>query len=334
MNMLEKKALLDAGLQRLSIRQQCELLDLNRSSIYYDVQPETPYNLLLMRLLDEEYTRHPTKGVIKMVKYLADLGHHVNHKRVRRLLRIMGLMAVYPKPKNLSKRHPEHKIYPYLLKDLTVCRPNQVWCCDITYIRLKAGFIYLVAVMDWYSRYVLGWKISNSLDTSFCVEALQDALLYYGCPEIFNTDQGSQFTSEAFTGILLANGIKISMDGRGRAFDNIFIERLWRTVKYEEVFLHDYKSIGDAKEQLEKYFKYYNYERHHQALDYKKPAEIYFNKNLPVRLWTSPSGQPEPFGTCGQTGNKLMENAAAFTTAYSPACPHSLASCPQGAQAQ
>lgn len=287
MSLLEKRAMLEVGLQRLSIRHQCELLDFNRSNVYYQPQPVDPYNLLLMRLLDEEYTRHPCKGVIKMVKYLADLGHHVNHKRVRRLLRLMGLMAIYPKRKNLSKPHPEHKIYPYLLKGLEVCYPNQVWCTDITYVRLRAGFIYLVAVMDWYSRHVLSWKVSNSLDASFCVEALQDALLYYGCPEIFNTDQGSQFTSEAFTEVLLANEVRISMDGRGRAFDNIFIERLWRTVKYEEVFLHDYSSIAEAKEKLGEYFNYYNYRRHHQGLEYKKPAEVYFGKKIPAYLWTS-----------------------------------------------
>ena len=260
-----------------------------------------------------------------MVKYLADLGHHVNQKRVRRLLRLMGLMAIYPKRKNLSKPHPDHKIYPYLLKGLEVTCPNQVWCTDITFVRLRAGFIYLVAVMDWYSRYVLSWRVSNSLDATFCVEALQDALLYNGCPDIFNTDQGSQFTSEAFTEVLLAKKIQISMDGRGRAFDNIFIERLWRTVKYEEVFLHDYCSIAEAKEKLRNYFEYYNYQRHHQGLEYKKPAEVYFGKKLPAHLWTSPSDQPEPFGTCGQTDGKIRD--------FPTVCPHSLASRPQGPQA-
>ena len=328
MSMEQKQTMLDANLQWLSIRRQCELLGLNRSNVYYQAQPENSYNLLLMRLLDEEYTRHPTKGVIKMVKYLEDIGHCVNHKRVRRLLRLMGLMAIYPKRKNLSKPHPEHKIYPYLLKELDVCYPNQVWCTDITYVRLRAGFIYLVAVMDWYSRYVLSWKISNSLEASFCVEALQDALLYYGSPDIFNSDQGSQFTSEAFTGALLKNGIKISMDGRGRAFDNIFIERLWRSVKYEEIFLHDYCSIAEAKEKLGQYFKYYNYERHHQGLEYKKPAEVYFGTEVPAHLWTSPSDQPKPFGTCGQSIDEIL-----ISTLSSTACPQSLASRAQNLQA-
>lgn len=235
MSMLQKREMIDPKLDKLGVRQQCELLGINRSSLYYQVQPEDEYNLMLMRLLDEEYTRHPCKGVIKMVKYLGELSHCVNPKRVRRLLRKMGIIAIYPK-KNLSKPHPEHKIYPYLLNGLAIVKPNQVWCTDITYIRLLHGFIYLVAVMDWHSRYVLSWKISNSLDAFFCVEALQDALLYYGFPDIFNTDQGSQFTSGSFTGVLLDNNIKISMDAKGRAFDNIFIERLWRTVKYEEGF--------------------------------------------------------------------------------------------------
>ena len=331
--MKQKKDMLEVGLQELSTRRQCELLGLNRSGVYYHKQPESAYNLLLMRLLDEEYTRHPCKGVIKMVKYLDDLGHHVNHKRVRRLLRLMGLMAIYPNRKNLSKLHPAHKIYPYLLKGLNIIYPQQVWCTDITYVRLNTGFIYLVAVMDWYSRYVLSWKVSNSLDASFCVEALQDALLYYSCPEIFNTDQGSQFTSDAFTQALLSNGIKISMDGRGRAFDNIFIERLWRTVKYEEVFLHDYNSINEAKRRLGEYFKYYNYERHHQALDYKKPAEIYFGKEIPAHLWTSPSDQPKPFGTCGKAMDEML--TASMLPTFSPTTsPQSLASRPQDSQVQ
>jgi len=331
--MKEKKAMIMGDSSKgLSIRRKCELLNFSRSNLYRGIRQETAYNLLLMRLLDEEYTRHPFKGVVKMVKYLEELGHFVNQKRVRRLLRLMGLMAIYPRPKNLSKLHPEHKIYPYLLNGVDICLPNQVWSSDITYVRLRAGFVYLVAIIDWYSRYVLSWRISNSLDASFCIEALQDALLYYGCPEICNTDQGSQFTSEAFTEVLLTNNIKISMDGRGRAFDNIFIERLWRTVKYEEIFLHDYSSITEAKEKLEKYFNYYNYERHHQSLGYKKPAELYFGEKLPAHLWTSPADQPKPYGACGQT---LDETLATFMlpTLSPTACPHSLASRPQNSQA-
>lgn len=325
MSLEDKKAMIKQNHDELSIRKQCELLGINRSTIYYQPEPENEYNLLLMQLLDEEYTRHPFRGVNNMILYLNDLGHHVNHKRVRRLLRLMGLMAIYPRKRNLSEPHPEHKIYPYLLKGLVITEPNQVLCSDITYIRLRQGFMYLVAVMDWYSRYVLSWKLSNSLDASFCVEALEDALLYYGCPEIFNTDQGAQFTSEAFTSILQANDIKISMDARGRAFDNIFIERLWRTVKYEEVYLHDYSGVAEAKEKLKQYFEFYNYSRHHQGLENKTPAEVYYGKK-PVDLWTSPTDQPEPYGPCG----KAMDNANAFSTAL----PHSLASCPQAPQAQ
>lgn len=273
--------MVDYSHPNLSLRQQCKLLSINRSSLYYKPCGEAEYNIELMRLLDEEYTRHPFKGVIKMVVYLQELGHQVNPKRIRRLLRLMGLEAVYPK-KNLSKSCISHKKYPYLLNGLEINRPNQVWCSDITYIRLTQGFVYLVAIMDWYSRYVLSWKLSNTLDALFCVEALEEALMLYGFPEIFNSDQGVQYTSEIFTGILLNNAIQISMDAKGRAFDNIFIERLWRTVKYEEVYLRDYASAKEAKENLAVYFNFYNYERHHQALDYQKPAEIYFGKKLPV----------------------------------------------------
>jgi putative transposase len=278
---MEKRNLIIPNHEKLSVRQQCDLLGLSRSKLYYEAAGESEYNLLLMKLLDKEYTRYPFKGVLKMVAYLKELGHNINPKRIRRLLRLMGLEAIYPK-KNLSKAQAGHKKYPYLLNGLEINQSNQVWCTDITYIRLAQGFVYLTAIMDWYSRYVLSWKLSNSLDTSFCIDALEDALMLYGFPEIFNSDQGSQYTSDAFTSILLANRIKISMDGRGRAFDNIFIERLWRSVKYEEVYLHDYASTKEAKENLRKYFNFYNYARHHQSLDYKKPGEIYWGKKIPV----------------------------------------------------
>lgn len=265
----------------LSARRQCKLLGLNRSNLYYHPKTEDSYNLKLMRLLDEEYTRYPFKGVLKMVEFLRDLGHIVNPKRVRRLLRLLGVEAIYPK-KNLSKPVKEHQKYPYLLAELEINRPNQVWCADLTYVRLKQGFVYLVAIMDWHSRYVLSWKLSNSLETDFCIDALEEALMFYHKPEIFNSDQGVQFTSKDFTGILLANRVQISMDGKGRAFDNIFIERLWRSVKYEEIFLHDYADIPEAKRRLKAYFEFYNYARHHQALGYKKPAQVYFENNAPV----------------------------------------------------
>lgn len=278
-NQKEKQKLIDNNHPKLSVRQQCRLIGLNRSNLYYEAASEPEENLLLMCLMDEEHTRRPFKGVLKMQAYLRDLGYSVNVKRVRRLLRLMGLEAICPR-KNLSKANQAHKKYPYLLKGLAITAPNQVWCSDITYIRLAEGFIYLVAIMDWHSRYVLSWRISNSLDASFCVEALEGALMFYGFPEIFNTDQGAQFTSESFTGLLLANKIKISMDGKGRAFDNIFIERLWRSVKYEEVYLKEYNSIKEAKLNLDSYFKFYNFERHHQGLGNKKPAEIYFKKDM------------------------------------------------------
>ena len=276
---VEKRKLLIAPTHaNLSIRQQCELLSVNRSSLYYKEEEESNYNLFLMNLIDEEYTRHPFIGIIKMTKYLEDLGYKVNEKRVRRLTRLMGILAIYPRKKNLSKANLEHKIYPYLLKDLVITRPNQVWSTDITYIKLMHGFIYLVAVLDWHSRFVLSWRVSNTLDTGFCIEALEEAIALYSKADIFNTDQGSQFTSNDFTKILLDNGMKISMDGRGRVFDNIFTERLWRSVKYEEVFINAYSAISEAKDRLGKYFYFYDYERHHQALNYKKPSEVYFGK--------------------------------------------------------
>lgn len=286
MSLTDKLNIIEENHKKLSIRQQCDLIGLNRSNYYYKQSEETNYNIQLMNLLDEEYTRYPFKGVLKMVVYLRDLGYVVNPKRIRRLLRLMGLEAIYPK-KNLSKANIKHKKYPYLLKDLIITTPNQVWSADITYVRLKKGFIYLVAIIDWYSRYVLSWKISNSLDAGFCIEALEEALLMYGFPEIFNTDQGSQFTCENFINLLLANNIKVSMDAKGRAFDNIFIERLWRTVKYEEIYLKDYSSIAEAKSKLGIYFNFYNNARHHQALNYKKPAEIYF------------AGKPMDYVNCG-----------------------------------
>jgi len=281
MSIKEKCEMIERNHEQLSIRTQCALLGLHRSNLSYQAISESSENLLLMKLLDEEYTRYPFKGVRKMDIYLRELGYIANHKRIRRLLRLMGIEAIYPK-KNLSKSNLAHKKYPYLLKGLKIINPNQVWCTDITYIRLSQGFIYLIAIMDWYSRYVLSWQLSNSLDTSFCIDSLEDALMLYGFPEIFNSDQGVQFTSGAFTSLLSANNIKISMDGKGRAFDNIFIERLWRSVKYEEVYLHDYSSMVEAKEKLKNYFNFYNYERHHQGLDYKKPAELYFGKDFPI----------------------------------------------------
>ena len=258
---------------QLSIRQQTQLLGLNRSSLYYKPIGISQYNILLMNLLDEQYTKTPFYGVEKMTIFLNEIGHHVNVKRVRRLLRKMGLMAIYPK-KNLSKANLEHKIYPYLLRDMPIKRCNQVWSTDITYIRLRQGFVYLMAIIDWYSRYVINWKISTTLEADFCIQGLKESLESCYC-EIFNTDQGSQFTSNRFTQPLLAAGIKISMDGRGRALDNIFVERLWRTVKYEDIYLKEYANVQEVKAGLENYFRFYNEKRYHQSLDYKTPADIY-----------------------------------------------------------
>jgi putative transposase len=257
----------------ISVRRQCELLGVNRSSLYYDPVGESSENLRLMRLLDEQYTRAPFYGSRRMVEWLATQGHEVNRKRVSRLMALMGIEAVYPKPK-LSQPGEGHRIYPYLLRGTAVDRVNQVWSTDITYIRMAQGFLYLVAVMDWFSRFVLSWSLSLTMEVDFCIEALKRALRR-GRPEIFNSDQGPQFTSEKFTGELEAKGIAISMDGRGRCMDNIFIERLWRSLKYEEVYLKDYASVREAQASIAAYFRFYNQERLHQSLDYQTPAAIY-----------------------------------------------------------
>lgn len=248
----------------------------SRSGWYYEAEPETAENLRLMRLIDEQYTRTPFYGIRKMGWWLGEQGHAVNAKRVRRLMRQMGLEAIYPKPR-LSVPGNGHKIYPYRLRSLKIERPDHVWASDITYIRLRQGFVYLVAIMDWFSRYVLAWEVSVSLESAFCVAALDWALTKTR-PEIFNTDQGAQFTSEVFTNRLEEQDITISMDGRGRAIDNVFIERLWRTVKYEEVYLKDYVDVLEAVSNLKRYFAFYNHERPHQSLGYQTPAAIYFGK--------------------------------------------------------
>ena len=232
------------------------------------------YECLLLQLLDEKYTRHPFFGTRRMTEYLRGLGHWVNRKRVQRLMQKLGLAGMAPGP-NTSKPHPQHKLYPYLLRGVDVIRPNQVWSTDITYIRLLHGFVYLVAIIDWYSRKVLAWRLSNTMDAGFCVDCLEEAIKNYGAPEVFNTDQGSQFTSASFTGILIEYGITISMDGRGRAFDNIFVERLWRTVKYEDVYLKGYESMPALLLGLTDYFLFYNEERPHQSLGYKTPEVVY-----------------------------------------------------------
>ena len=265
----------------LSVRRQSALLALTRSGLYYGPRGESAENLGLMRLLDEAYTRWPFYGVRRMTAWLRREGEAVNPKRVRRLLRLMGLEAIYPK-KRLSLPGKELRRYPYLLAGLEIDHPDQVWAADITYIRLQRGFVYLVAILDWYSRYVLSWALSSSLEAAFCVWALEEALGERE-PEIFNTDQGVQFTSERFTGLLEARRIALSMDGRGRVFDNIFVERLWRTVKYEEVYLKDYGDPWQAQEGLRAYFQFYNRQRLHQALGYRTPAEVYCGEAAAAR---------------------------------------------------
>jgi putative transposase len=251
-------------------------LGLHRSKLYYEPEPESEENLALMRLLDEQYTQTPFYGVERMTAWLRQEGYMVNPKRVRRLLRKMGLWAIYPGPKT-SKSTPEHRIYPYLLRNVPIRSVNQVWSTDLTYIRLHRGFCYLVAVIDWFSRYVLSWELATSLEASFCIQALDRALAVgSGMPQVFNTDQGAQFTSTEFTAQLLSHDIKISMDGRGRALDNVFVERLWRSVKQEEVYIRDYQNVGDAVNGLGRYFDFYNHRRLHQSLAYQTPAAIYW----------------------------------------------------------
>lgn len=264
---------MDRDHAEISIRRQCELLGANRSSLYCQPIGESQENLLLMRLMDEQYTRTPFYGSRRMTEWLINQGHGVNRKRVSRLMEVLGIEAVQPKPK-LSRPGEGHKIYPYLLRGVTVGRPDQVWSTDITYIRMAQGFVYLVAVMDWFSRFVLSWSLSLTMEIDFCIEALKSALRR-GRPEIFNSDQGVQFTSEKFTGELAAKDIAISMDGRGRCMDNIFIERLWRSLKYEEVYRKDYASVTEARTGIERYLRFYNQERLHQSLDYRTPAEFY-----------------------------------------------------------
>jgi putative transposase len=255
---------------------QCYLLGLNRSSYYLEEASETACNLELMNLIDQEHTAHPFYGSRRMVAWLCMKGYGVNRKRVQRLMQVMGIEAIYPK-RNLSRSNSEHKKYPYLLRDVEAAFPNHVWSTDITYIRLLGGFAYCTAVIDWYSRYVIAWKVSNTIDTNFCLEVLEESL-EIGKPEIFNTDQGVQYTSVVFTGMLEKAGIKISMDGRGRALDNIFIERLWRSLKYEDIYIKGYGSMKEVRDGLKGYFQFYNDERPHQSLNYHYPKDIYFNK--------------------------------------------------------
>ena len=273
--MERRREVVDRHHPSLSIVRQCELLVISRSGLYYQPKGISEEDLTLMKLIDRQYLMTPYYGARKIAAWLKGQSYSVNRKRVRRLMRLMGLKAIYRHPRT-SKPAPGHKIYPYLLGGLKITRPNQAWAADITYIPMARGFLYLVAIIDWYSRYVLSWRLSNTMDAGFCVEALEEALKK-GRPDIFNTDQGAQFTSEAYTGLLEQHGVRISMDGKGSYNDNLFIERLWRTVKYEEVYLKAYQDGRVAQAGLRNYFHFYNTERPHQALGYRTPAEVFIS---------------------------------------------------------
>ena len=282
----------------LSVVRQCRLLGISRSGVYYRPKPISEEDLELMGMIDRQYLVTPFYGARKMVAWLRGQGQRLNRKRVRRLMRMMGLKAIYRRPRT-SKPAPGHRVYPYLLCGMEITRPNQVWAADITYIPMAWGFLYLVAIIDWYSRYVLSWRLSNTLEAGFCIEALEEALRK-GKPEILNTDQGSQFTAEAFTGLLEKHGIRVSMDGKGSYRDNLFIERLWRTVKYEEVYLKAYEGGREAWTSLGQYFRFYNAERPHQALGYRTPAEVIVEGNAGSMIESLPS----PLRTAGPNLSK------------------------------
>jgi putative transposase len=273
--------MIDPDHKKLSLSRQCQMVNISRSSVYYKPRPISAENLKYMRLIDEQYLNRPFCGSRGMRDHLRRLGYKVNRKRMQRLMRLMGLEPIYPKPKT-SRPHPAHKVYPYLLKNMTIDQPDQVWSADITYIPMTRGHMYLVAVMDWHSRKVLSFRVSNTLDTAFCVEALNEALERFGRPQIFNTDQGAQFTSNEFTSTLKASGIAISMDGRGRCQDNIFIERLWWTFKYQYLYLHSFDTGAELRTGLKHWIEYYNSERSHQSLDSKTPDEVYFGLDHPL----------------------------------------------------
>ena len=278
MSPAKRRELVDRQHQTLSIVRQCALLGVGRSSLYYRPKETSQQGLSLMREMDRQYLETPFYGSRRMRASLERQGMPVSRKRVQRLMRVMGLRAIYRQPRT-SQPAPERRVYPYLLRDLTITRPNQVWAADITYLPMARGFLYLVVIMDWHSRYVVTWRLSNTLETAFCAEALSDAL-NQGTPNVMNTDQGSQFTSREFTQILQDHSVRISMDGRGRYQDNIFVERLWRTVKYEEVYLKAYVNAGEARRELGAYFQFYNHRRPHQALGYRTPAEVFYGETV------------------------------------------------------
>lgn len=290
MSRVERKTMIRRDHRDLSLSRQCRLVSISRSSFYYAPSGESEENLCLMRRIDELFMKYPFYGSRQMMRHLRREGVCIGRHRVRRLMRLMGLQAIYQAPRT-STPHPKHKVYPYLLKGLTIDRPNQVWCADITYIPMRCGFLYLVAIMDWATRHVLSWRLSNTMDAGFCVEALNEALARYGAPEIFNTDQGSQFTSIDFTGVLSAADVKISMDGRGRYLDNIFIERLWRSLKYEAIYLHELSDGFTAERVIAEWIGFYNTIRPHSVFDGRTPQEVY-RAMRPVDMMDKPDGLP------------------------------------------
>ncbi len=277
---------------------------MNRSTVYYKPIEVAQVDIILMNVIREIWSCIPQYGYRRITRELRAMGYKVNRKRVYRLMQIMGIQAIYPKPKT-SMPNKEHDVYPYLLGDLCINRVNQVWCVDITYLKVGNGFMYLVALIDVYSRYIVGWELSNTLEADFCIEMLNCALKK-AKPEIVNSDQGCQFTSDDWIKVLKANKIDISMDGKGRCLDNIYIERFWRSLKYEDFYLNDYQTVSELRSGIKSYIEFYNHRRWHQSLDYKTPSQVYFENGIPVDLWTSPSDQPEPFGTCGQTMDEML----------------------------
>ena len=310
MSRSQRRAMIDREEPKLSLVRQCGLLGISRSSLYYLPTEAGAEDLELMALIDQRYLKTPFYGSRRMTAWLRNHGHQVNRKRVRRLMQLIGLEAIYRRP-NTSKPNPGHKVYPYLLRGLEINRVNQVWATDITYTPMSRGFLYLVAIMDWHSRYVLSWRLTNTLEAGFCAEALTEAL-DRGRPDVFNTDQGSQFTSQEFTQVLQDRGVKISMDGKGRYADNIFVERLWRTVKYEEVYLKAYASAGEARRELGAYFRFYNDQRPHQALGYRTPGEVFSEGRAPqneestVRRWSPEADVVSYAGTAGPSLNSAL----------------------------
>jgi putative transposase len=305
MSRAARRAMVERENPTLPVSQQCRLLTVPRSAVYRKPAEVSPEDLAIMALIDRQYLARPYYGSRRMVAWLATQGHIVNRKRVQRLMRLLGLVAIYQRP-NTSKPAATHKIYPYLLGGLTIERANQVWCSDVTYIPMAKGFLYLVVIMDWASRAVLAWRLSNTLGADFCVEALEEALARYGRPEIFNTDQGSQFTSDDFTGILKRQEVTISMDGKGRCMDNIFVERLWRSLKYEEVYLHAYATVAEAQAGIGSWLRFYNEERQHQSLGYRTPRQIYEQDLWICGRSASPTGSASPASRASSDSGEML----------------------------